>query len=65
MPRTFNIIKTYSDSFAAKHEPFYYIGTGADGVRFYEHPTQGDESPLLAKIAGNVVLTDMWEVPTN
>ena len=63
MPRTFNITKTYGEKFTTANEPFYYIGTGEDGVRFYEHPTQGDESPLLAKVGGDVVLTDAWEVP--
>lgn len=35
------------------------------GVDLYEHPTLGDESPLMAITAdGRVKRTDHWEVPS-
>lgn len=34
------------------------------GVRFYEHPIQGDESPLIADTGTEIGLTDFWELPT-
>lgn len=35
------------------------------GVDLYEHPTLGDESPLIAITAdGRVKRTDHWELPT-
>jgi len=40
-----------------------YIGTVA-GVRFHEHPTFGDEAPLIAKIDGRWVKTCFYELPT-
>ena len=33
------------------------------GIKFYEHPTYGDESPLLAIVNGKVKRTDFWETP--
>ena len=40
-----------------------YLGTVA-GVPFYEHPTLGDESPLLFIDAeGKARLSDFWELP--
>ena len=34
------------------------------GVRFYEHPTRGDESPLLAILPdGRLIRTDFWDRP--
>ena len=38
------------------------IGTVA-GVTFCEHPTRGDESPLVVKQDGRWVITEFWEVP--
>ena len=41
-----------------------YIGA-VNGVSFYEHPTQGDEAPLVI-FQANIsrwVITDFWEVP--
>jgi hypothetical protein len=31
------------------------------GVTFYEHPTKGDEAPLVAIHEGRVVITDAWD----
>jgi hypothetical protein len=31
---------------------------------FYEHPTRGDEAPLIAERAGWLYYTDWWELPT-
>lgn len=39
-----------------------YICTVA-GIRFFEHPTRGDEAPLLALVNGAMVATDFWESP--
>ena len=40
-----------------------HIGTVC-GVPFYEHPTLGDESPLLYITAdGRAKLSDFWELP--
>jgi hypothetical protein len=40
------------------------IGTVA-GHKFYEHPTLGDESPLIVITPdGNVQVSDFWELPT-
>jgi hypothetical protein len=40
-----------------------HIGTVC-GVPFYEHPTLGDESPLLyITAAGSVGVSDFWELP--
>lgn len=40
-----------------------HIGTVC-GVPFYEHPTLGDESPLLyITAAGTVAISDFWELP--
>lgn len=33
------------------------------GVRFYEHPTYGDEAPLIAIAGGKLRRTDCWELP--
>jgi len=41
-----------------------FIGTVA-GIRFFEHPTVGDESPLVI-FDSNIkrwVITEFWEVP--
>lgn len=41
----------------------YYIGTVA-GHTFYEHPTYGDESPLVViGLDGKVKVSDFWEMP--
>ncbi|GAB5503446.1 hypothetical protein [Pyruvatibacter sp.] len=48
-------------AFLAKNPTF--IGAVA-GYRFYEHPTLGDESPLVYIKDGRVGLSDFWEVPT-
>ena len=35
------------------------------GVKFYEHPTLGDEAPLRAVLPnGNIVNTDFWDRPS-
>jgi hypothetical protein len=34
------------------------------GVKFYEHPIFGDESPLVAIMGDKCGLTDFWEIPT-
>jgi hypothetical protein len=35
------------------------------GFRFYEHPSKGDESPLvMITPEGKVKLSDYWDVPT-
>jgi hypothetical protein len=40
-----------------------HIGTVC-GVPFYEHPTLGDESPLLyITAAGTVAISDFYELP--
>jgi len=31
------------------------------GIKFYEHPTKGDESPALALIDGEFYLSDIWD----
>ena len=42
----------------------YYIGIVA-GHTFYEHPTYGDESPLVViGLDGNVKVSDFWELPS-
>ena len=33
------------------------------GIRFYEHPAYGDESPLIADTGTEFGLTDFWELP--
>tara|TARA_Y100001980_G_C14496246_1_gene272713 strand:+ start:263 stop:472 length:210 start_codon:yes stop_codon:yes gene_type:complete len=33
------------------------------GVTFYEHPTLGDEAPLLVKKYGKFYETDLWQAP--
>lgn len=41
-----------------------FIGN-VSGVPFYEHPTLGDESPLLYITKdGRVKVSDFWELPT-
>jgi hypothetical protein len=40
-----------------------YIGT-IRGYRFYEHPTLGDESPLIVITPGGKLRkSDFWELP--
>ncbi len=39
-----------------------YLFTVA-GISLYEHPTLGDEHPLLAKHNGKYVSTDFWDKP--
>jgi hypothetical protein len=35
------------------------------GFHFYEHPTEGDESPLVVVTPdGKVKLSDYWEIPS-
>lgn len=42
----------------------YLIGAVA-GHNFYEHPTRGDESPLLViGTDGKLKLSDHWELPS-
>lgn len=42
----------------------YLMGVVA-GHKFYEHPTRGDESPLLViGPDGKLKLSDHWEVPS-
>ena len=33
------------------------------GVNFYEHPTEGDESPIVAIVDGNLCRTDFYDRP--
>lgn len=33
-------------------------------VRFYEHPTKGDESPLIAVTETECGVSDFWDLPT-
>ena len=33
------------------------------GIRFYEHPTKGDEVPLLVKKDSGYIYSDHWDVP--
>lgn len=33
------------------------------GIKFYEHPKKGDESPLIADTGTEIGLTDFWELP--
>jgi len=41
-----------------------YISTVV-GIKFYEHPVYGDESPLIAITqCGKKKTTDFWESPT-
>ena len=40
-----------------------YIGTVA-GLSFYEHGELGDESPMLLKLHGDFLVTDLYELPT-
>ena len=48
-------------AFIAKNPTF--IGR-VNGVDLYEHPTNGDESPLVAVTAtGRLRPTDYWELP--
>ena len=36
------------------------------GIKFYEHPMKGDESPLIAlMVDGSCGLTDYWELPSH
>ena len=39
-----------------------YLMTVA-GYRFYEHPHDGDESPMLVEIDGQFYQTDWWDRP--
>jgi hypothetical protein len=39
------------------------VGTVA-GIRFYEHPIFGDESPLIVKTKRGWIVTTHWETPT-
>lgn len=39
-----------------------YLFTVA-GISLYEHPTLGDDHPLLAKHNGKYIATDFWEKP--
>ena len=32
------------------------------GVAYYEHPTMGDEAPLVVLRDGEIVITDYWEL---
>ena len=42
----------------------YLMGVVA-GYKFYEHPTRGDESPLLViGPDGKLKLSDHWELPS-
>jgi hypothetical protein len=57
------IVKKYSKARVLSDKPVL-IGIVA-GIKFYEHPRKGDESPLIADDGvGNFGLTDFWEVPT-
>lgn len=40
-----------------------HLGTVA-GIKFYEHPIYGDESPIIADTGTEFGVTDFWEVPT-
>lgn len=34
-----------------------------DGISFFEHPTQGDESGLIIKTGGKFYITDLYDRP--
>lgn len=48
-------------AFLAKNPTF--MGRVCD-VSFYEHPTKGDESPLVQIKNGQISVSDHWEVPS-
>lgn len=35
-----------------------------DGIKFYEHPFDGDESPLIIQDRAGWMSTPFWELPT-
>ena len=43
------------------NQPAFLFTVG--GVSFYEHPTLGDEHPLLAKHNGKFINTDFYDRP--
>lgn len=55
-------IKRYKKSTIMKDNPVL-IGV-VSGIRFYEHPIFGDESPLIAIVGDKCGLTDFWELPS-
>lgn len=52
--------KTSSDKLSNLRPTF--IGTVA-GIRFFEHPSFGDEAALIVKQDGRWVDTHFWEIP--
>lgn len=56
------IIKPYNKEKVMAKKPTL-IGC-VSGIRFYEHPTFGDEYPLIASRGSEFGLTELWEVPT-
>ena len=49
-----------ANKFLAKNP--YFVGEVA-GVKFYEHPTLGDESPLVSIKDGVLKHTEFYELP--
>ncbi len=45
----------------ALNETLTLIGY-AVGVAYYEHPTMGDEAPLVTQRDGEIVVTEYWEL---
>ena len=60
-----DFIRTYTAQASARITALNptHIGTVA-GIRFFEHPTKGDESPMIVKSNGIWHLTDFWDMPT-
>ena len=57
--------KTLSDNAKAFLAGKPYCVGAVAGYRFYEHPTRGDESPLLViGPNGKVKLSEHWELPS-
>ena len=57
-----HISKSYDlDKFMARNP--YYMGQTLN-FRFYEHPTMGDEAPLIISNGKECGLSHYWEIPS-
>lgn len=58
----FEIVKPYNREKVMADNPTLVGVVG--GIKFYEHPKFGDESPLIADTGDQFGLTDFWELPS-
>jgi hypothetical protein len=64
MLQSFEITRVYGPKTNLKFSTLKPTLIGlVNGVKFYEHPTLGDEAPLISVVDGQWVQSIFWELP--